>query len=59
MEWSHRKVVTCSLEEESGPSLRAVSAKVVGTLKPKEWSVPSGPRGSQDVYGKAKVNGEL
>jgi hypothetical protein len=31
----------------------------VGTLKPKEWSVPSRPRESQEVDGKAKYKWEL
>jgi hypothetical protein len=55
----YAKVITYTLEEESGASLRAVGAEVVATLKPKEWSVPSRPRGSQAVYGKAKVKWEL
>src|SRR5262245_18766596 len=38
------KVITYWLEDESGASLRAVGARVVGTLKPKERSVPSRPR---------------
>ena len=55
----YEKVITYTLEEESGASLRAVGAKVVGTLTPKEWSVPSRPRANQEVYGKAKVKWEL
>jgi hypothetical protein len=52
-------VITYTLEEESGASLRAVGAQVVGQVEPKEWNVPSRPRGSQAVYGKAKVKWEL
>jgi hypothetical protein len=55
----YEKVITYTLEEESGASLRAVGAQVVGTLKPKEWSVPSRPRESQEVDGKAKYKWEL
>jgi hypothetical protein len=55
----YEKVITYTLEEESGASLRAVGAEVVGQAMPKEWSVPSRPRASQDVYGKAKVKWEL
>jgi hypothetical protein len=55
----HSKVITYTLEEESGASLRAVSAQVVGQVQPKEWCVPSRPRASQDVYGKPKVKWEL
>ena len=55
----YEKVNTHTLEEESGASLRAVGARVVATLKPKEWSGPSRPRASQAVYGKSKVKWEL
>jgi hypothetical protein len=55
----YEKVVTYTLEEESGASLRAVGAQVVGKVEPKEWSVPSRPLGSQEVYGLAKVKWEL
>jgi hypothetical protein len=55
----YERVITYTLEEEAGASLRAVGAQVVGTLKPKEWNVPSRPRESQAVYGKAKVKWEL
>ena len=55
----YEKVITYTLEEESGASLRAVGAQVVGSTRPKEWSVPSRPRESQAVYGKAKVKWEL
>ena len=33
--------------------------QVVGEVQPKEWSVPSRPRKTQDVYGKAKLKWEL
>ena len=55
----YKKIITYTLEEESGASLRAVGAQVVGKVEPKEWSVPSRPRESQEVYGKAKVKWEL
>jgi hypothetical protein len=55
----YSRVITYTLEEESGASLRAVGAQVVGQAQPKEWSVPSRPRESQAVYGKAKVKWEL
>jgi hypothetical protein len=53
------KVITYTLEQESGASLRAVGAKVVGQVKPKEWSVPSRRRKSQQVYAEAKFKWEL
>ena len=55
----YSRVITYTLEEESGASLRAVGAQVVGQAQPKEWSVPSRPRESQAVYGKAKWKWEL
>lgn len=57
--FGYRKVITYTLDEESGASLKAVEAKVVGTVQPKEWSVPSRQRKSQEVYGKAKSKWEL
>jgi hypothetical protein len=55
----YEKVISYTLEEESGASLRAVGVQVVGQVQPKEWSVPSRPRASQEVYNKAKVKWEL
>src|SRR5262245_34792992 len=46
----YQRVITYTLEEESGVSLRAVGARVVGQVEPQEWSVPSRPRRSQAVY---------
>jgi len=55
----YTKVITYTLEEESGGALRAVGAQVVGTVQPQEWNVPSRPRTSQEVYGKPKLKWEL
>jgi hypothetical protein len=55
----YQRVITYTLEEESGVSLRAVGARVVGQVEAQEWSVPSRPRRSQAVYAKAKVKWEL
>jgi hypothetical protein len=55
----YTKVITYTLEEESGASLRAVGAHVVATLGPREWSRPRRQRKSQEVYGKAKCKWEL
>jgi hypothetical protein len=55
----YQRVLTYTLEEESGASLNAVGAKVVGEVRPQEWSVPSRPRKSQAGYTKAKVKWEL
>src|SRR5262245_1127024 len=55
----YEKVITYTLAEKSGASLRAVGAQVVGQVEPKEWSVSSRPRESQAVYGEAKVKWNL
>ena len=47
-------IITYTLQEESGASLKAVGAKIIGEVQPKEWSSPSRSRQSQDVYGKTK-----
>jgi hypothetical protein len=49
----YERVITYTLKEESGASLKAVGARVVGEVEPQEWAVPSPPRKSQPVYGKA------
>jgi hypothetical protein len=53
------RIITYTLAEESGASLKAVGGRIVGEVEPKEWSVPSRPRKSQGVYGKAKWKWEL
>jgi hypothetical protein len=55
----YRQVITYTLVEESGASLKAVGGRVVGEVRPQEWSVPSRPRASQPVYGKSKLKWEL
>jgi hypothetical protein len=55
----YSRIITYTLEEESEASLRAVRARVIGEVRPQEWSVPSRPRKSQAVYGKVKVKWEL
>lgn len=55
----YERVVTYTLEEESGASLRAVGGRVTGEVRPQEWSVPSRQRKSQPVYAKKKLRWEL
>jgi hypothetical protein len=56
----YHRIITYTLEEESGASLKAVGARVVGQVRPQEWSVPSHPpRKSQSVYGEVKAKWEL
>ncbi len=55
----YSRILTYTLEQESGASLKAVGAKITGRVQPQEWSVPSRPRRSQDAYKEAKVRWEL
>ena len=51
----YQKVLTYTLTEESGSSLRAVGAQRDGIVKPREWSREKRKRETQKVYGKEKV----
>lgn len=55
----YEKVITYTLAEESGTSLKAVGGRVIGEVQAKEWSVPSRPRKSQRVFGQAKLKWAL
>lgn len=55
----YRQCITYTLHEESGASLRAVGAEMVGEVKPQQWGRPSRHRRSQEVNGKAKWKWEL
>lgn len=57
--FGYTRVITYTLEEESGASLRAVGARVVGRVEAREWSAPSRRRKSQPVYGKKKLRWEI
>src|SRR5437868_5010520 len=37
----YERILTYTLEKESGASLRAVGARITGRVEPQEWSVPS------------------
>jgi phenylalanyl-tRNA synthetase beta subunit len=51
----YKKVLTYTLTEESGASLRAVGAKKEGIVKAREWSRKKRERQYQEVYAKEKV----
>ena len=51
----YKKVLTYTLAEESGASLRAVAAQKDAVVKPREWSREKRKRETQKVYGKEKV----
>lgn len=53
------RVLTYTLEKESGASLKAVGARITGRVEPQEWSVPSRPRRTQLVYQEPKLRWEL
>ena len=51
----YKKVLTYTLTEESGSSLRAVGVQKDGIVKPREWSREKRKRETQKVYGKEKI----
>lgn len=57
--FGYRRVLTYSLQEESGASLRAVGARITGEVRPQGWDVPSRRRRDQGVYAKAKWRWDL
>jgi hypothetical protein len=57
--FGYTRIITYTLEEECGASLRAVGARVVSEVNPQEWSVPSRPPKSQPVYSQKKLKWEL
>ncbi len=57
--FGYTRVITYTLEEEGGASLRAVGGRVVGRVGAREWSAPNRPRRSQAVYRKKKLRWEL
>jgi hypothetical protein len=57
--FGYTRVITYTLEEESGSNLRVVGWRVVGRVEAREWSAPSRPRKSQAVSGKKKLRWEL
>jgi hypothetical protein len=57
--FGYTRVITYTLEQESGASLRAVGGRVVGRVEAREWSAPVRPRKSQAVYRKKKLRWEL
>ena len=57
--FGYTRVITYTLEDESGASLRAVGTRVVGRVEAREWSGPSRRRRSQPVFGMNKLRWEL
>ncbi len=55
----YRDIITYTLQDEAGASLKAVGARIIGEVQPKEWSVPSRRRKTQAVYGEPKWKWKL
>jgi hypothetical protein len=55
----YERVITYTLDSQTGASLRAVGAKATGPLKSHEWGNPARPRKSQQVYHERKFRWEL
>ncbi len=55
----YERVITYTLESESGASLRAVGAKPTGPLESHEWGNPNRPRKRQQVYHEPQYRWEL
>ena len=51
----YKKVLTYTLTEESGSSLRAVGVQKDGIVKPREWSREKRKRETQNIYKKEKI----
>lgn len=54
----YERVVTYTLEEESGASLKAVGARIDGYVNPDEWDRKNRRRKTQDVYFKKRKGGD-
>jgi hypothetical protein len=54
-----RKIITYTLQKESGASLRGAGFKCTAEVRAGEWSVPSRPRGTQEVYKQDKFKWEI
>jgi hypothetical protein len=55
----YEKIITYTLESESGASLRALGAKQIGPLFSHEWGNLARPRKKQSVYQEPKYRWEL
>lgn len=55
----YQRVVTYTLPEEGGASLRATGWKLVGERKSHQWSNPGRPREERDVYLLPKMRWEV
>jgi hypothetical protein len=55
----YRRVVTYTLERESGASLRAAGFRPVARTGPNDWDRPNRSRAERPVYAERKVRWEI
>lgn len=55
----YSKIITYTLEEESGASLKAIGARPVAQVNPGLWDRPNRFRKHDEVYMVAKIRWEL
>lgn len=53
------KIITYTLQHESGSSLKAIGARSVAEVKHRAWCRPKRRRGNQKIYSEEKVRWEL
>ena len=55
----YKKVITYTLQNESGSSLKAIGAEIESEVKPSSWNRPNRPRKEQEVYKQKKFRWRL
>lgn len=55
----YKKIITYTLEKETGASLRAVGARPEKASKPSSWGRKNRPRKEQSIYYEQKIRWEL
>jgi hypothetical protein len=55
----YEKVITYTLQEESGASLKAIGAQIEAEVQPGKWNRKGRPRRNQEVYSKLKWRWKL
>lgn len=55
----YEKIITYTLQTESHASLKAIRAKPVSEVKPRDWDRLNRRRNSQEIYSEAKIRWEL
>ena len=55
----YEKIITYTLKSESGSSLKAIGAKIVGEVYPRSWNTQKRKRREQGIYFQEKFRWEL